>query len=379
MARAEEGPALRLVDDPGSPDFGSVVVGGLPEAAVGTLAGLGLDRAGWEALLSVRTAAAAADGLPAVLGSHTAAGGAIRFRPRFPFRAGLAYHCRFDGRLFDVLTGAAFSATPDLELVLELPPPPGRPAPRVEAVYPTAAEVPANLLRLYVHFSTPMRTKGVERFVRLVDGSGAEVPLPFVEVEHGLWDPAARRLTLFFHPGRIKRGVGPHLALGPPLEEGRTYRLVIDAGLADAGGRPLAGGFEKELRAGPADRSSPDPASWRLAAPDAGGRLTLDFPEPLDRALLARLVTVHDAAGNPVRGAGTVERAETRWSFRPALPWRPGRYFVRVDPAIEDLAGNTPTRLFDEESAPAAPTPGTERPVELAFEVGPPDGAQSGD
>ena len=37
------------------------------------------------------------------------------------------------------------------------------------------------------------------------------------------------RLTLLFHPGRVKRGVGPNEALGPPLRSGETFRLVVDA------------------------------------------------------------------------------------------------------------------------------------------------------
>lgn len=51
----------------------------------------------------------------------------------------------------------------------------------------------------------------------------------------GLWDPEGRRLTLFLHPGRIKRGVAMHEALGLALRPGRRYRLVVDREAEDAG------------------------------------------------------------------------------------------------------------------------------------------------
>jgi hypothetical protein len=297
----------------------------------------------------------------------------LRFRPRFPFRPGLGYRARFDGAVFDRLSGTATGATPDLELRFEPPSSADGPATRVVAVYPSAEVLPENQLRLYVWFSAPMRRRRVVDGVRLVDvESGAPVELPFVEVADGLWDPSGRRLTLFFHPGRVKRGVGPRLALGPPLRQGRSYRLEIDAALRDARGRPLAAGHSKSFFAGPPDRRSPEPATWRLAAPaSVDDPLVVDFHEPLDHGLLLRLLEVVDAAGARLDGNVVVSRDESRWSFRPLAPWRPGVYRLRVATTLEDLAGNTPVRLFDEATAAgrAPPPPGRER-LELQFEVG---------
>ena len=77
------------------------------------------------------------------------------------------------------------------------------------------------------------------------------MPLAFVEIEHGLWDPRQTRLTVLLHPGRIKRGVAPGERLGPPLRAGRSYRLVVDASMPDAAGRPLGRAFEKRFRSSP--------------------------------------------------------------------------------------------------------------------------------
>jgi hypothetical protein len=218
----------------------------------------------------------------------------------------------------------------------------------VLAIYPGADQVPANLLRLYVHFSAPMLRRDVPSHVRLLDASGAEVPLPFVELDQGLWDPGDRRLTVFVHPGRIKRGVAPREAMGPVLREGATYRLLIDARMRDAAGGPIGVSAEKTITAAAEDTHSPDPSAWALTTPrHAGASVTLHFGEPLDRALLERMIQVEDGAGALVEGTATIGPGETSWSFMPRAPWKPGGYRIRVDPALEDLAGNAVGHLFE--------------------------------
>jgi hypothetical protein len=124
---------------------------------------------------------------------------------------------------------------------------------------------------------------------------------------------------------------------------------VIDSGWRDARGRPLVRGAVKSLVVGPADRLSPVSDAWRLHAPPAGTRdsLRIEFGEPLDRALLMRLLSVVDSSGVAVRGAGTVTDRERGWMFVPDAPWTRGSYFVQIDTDLEDLAGNSLKKLFD--------------------------------
>ncbi len=381
LDRTEEEPStvvgsapVRIVfhDSTGSEHFGTVVVIGLSKEALSTFNRLSPGHPQWVELFPIYTGKTNLEGddQPAVLGRYAIEGASIRFTPRFPFVAGLSYRSRFDGGVFDELSGHRLG-TPTVELSFTMPEPIGHATTYVENVYPTATELPENLLRVYVHFSAPMRTKDVHQHVRLYDSSGQEVPLPFVEIEHGLWDPMNRRLTLFFHPGRIKRGVAPNLELGPPLRQGEIFRLVIDPELTDARGYPLREGFEKEIRVGPADRESPNQRDWLISAPESpDASLVLDFPEPLDHALLQRLIVVEDLAGNGIAGRVSVSRNETRWTFLPETPWRPGEHRIHVNPALEDVAGNTFTYLFDEEMSErlveAAEAPQT---VEIPFRV----------
>ena len=53
--------------------------------------------------------------------------------------------------------------------------------------------------------------------------------------------PTMTRLTLFFYPGRIKRGCAAVGEIGPALQSGRNYTLTIARDLT--GGRATDGGF----------------------------------------------------------------------------------------------------------------------------------------
>src|SRR5258708_25699878 len=108
------------------------------------------------------------------------------------------------------------------------------------------------------------------RHIHLLDQAGAPVELPFLEVDQELWDREYKRLTVLFDPGRIKRGLVPLADAGPAIEDGKQYTLVIDREWLDGRRAPLAAGSRQPFRVGPADRTPPDTAQWRLSAPKAG-------------------------------------------------------------------------------------------------------------
>jgi hypothetical protein len=170
------------------------------------------------------------------------------------------------------------------------------------------------------------------------------VPLAFLELDQELWDPDNQRLTVLFDPGRIKRGLVPEQEIGPPLVEGKKFTIAVDKDWQDARGISLVEGFEKAFSVGPADRISPDPKQWKITAPKAGtsDALVVDFPKPMDYALLQRLLSVAGIAGDI-----TVDREETEWRFTPHAAWKAGSYSLVADATLEDLAGNHLDRAFD--------------------------------
>ncbi len=70
------------------------------------------------------------------------------------------------------------------------------------------------------------------------------------------------------------------------------------------------------------------------------------FPEPLDRALLGRMLGVFEKS-DAIVGKIEVGAGETSWRFVPDQPWRAGEYALQVGQALEDLAGNSIGRPFE--------------------------------
>src|SRR5262249_28595825 len=174
--------------------------------------------------------------------------------------------------------------------------------------------------------------------LKLIDmATNKAVHAPFLELGEELWSPDGKRFTLLIDPGRIKRGLKPREMFGPVLEEGKSYCLIVDRGWTDAAGNGLSSDFRKTFRAGAPDESIPNPKTWTVVAPRAGTRDAVEarLPEPLDRALLERLVTVLDSEGRDIAGAVSITRAEKVWRFTPSEPWRGGK---------ESLGGWSETR-----------------------------------
>ena len=274
-----------------------------------------------------------------VSGAVEVIAGAAYFVPQFPFEPGVNYFAQF------VSTDGEPLATNIMGLEKES----RSPAAEVVAVFPSADTLPENLLKFYLHFSEPMRQGGVYEFIELVDDKGRKADVPFLEVAEELWDSSGQRLTLFIDPGRVKREVKPLEDLGPTMAAGGNYTLRIDKHWPDARGVPLKRGFEKRFRVGLPDRKQPEVKSWKLTIPKAGTRspLVVHLGEPLDRALLERLLWVEDSDGDRVAGEVSITDDETRWLFAVEGSWADGDYRLVADEWLEDLAGNRIGRPFE--------------------------------
>jgi hypothetical protein len=372
-ARAQPTPSIRL-NPPGDRRAGFEVTGLQPTALL-ALDRIPLSPDQWRALFAVSTVPSGSpetNSLPPLLGAYRIDGSVLRFQPRFPLEPRVVYRARFDpGKLFtaseDVQQLPAVSAT------FALPADPAAATTRVVAVYPSGDELPENLLKFYLHFSAPMSRGMAYEHIHLRDGMGKAVKYPFVELAEELWDPSGQRLTILFDPGRIKTGLKPREELGPILHPGATYTLTIDHGWRDAAGQPLVADYRKTFRAGPTDSQSPDPATWKISVPGPGTRdpLVLTLPEPLDHAMLTRVLAIVDDDHRPVPGDIAVEAGETRWRFTPESPWRAGRYKITVDKDLEDRAGNSIGRPFEVDVFDKVERKPVAETVSLPFEVGP--------
>jgi hypothetical protein len=318
---------------PGAPAV--VRVTGLSKEAVANFAESKPDAAAWQKVFRVAVAEQA-ENATAMLGSYKADGETLTFEPRFPLVPGTAYRATFDpAKLPGQPAGKAITAT------LTIPKPDAPPA-AVTAIYPSADTLPENTLRLYLHFSAPMTRGGVYQYLKLVRSDGKEVEQPFLELGEELWNPDLTRFTLLFDPGRIKQGLVPREQLGPAIEAGKEYTLVIDKAWKDGNGRGLKEPFQKSFQVSKPDDSPIDPEKWKMESPVAGGKapLAVGFPKPIDRALLDSMVWVADAAGKKIDGTIAVSDKETKWALTPAVAWAAGRYQLVVNTNLEDVCGN---------------------------------------
>ncbi|GIW79365.1 MAG: hypothetical protein KatS3mg105_1172 [Gemmatales bacterium] len=283
---------------------------------------------------------------PPIFGKYELRKNALVFTPRFALSPGEKYRA--------ILTVGNVTKIAEYRV----PKGPQQAASQVVAIYPSADILPANQLKFYIHFSKPMREgRDIFDHFTLLDENGKPVYDPWRRTE--LWSADRKRLTLWIHPGRVKKGINLREEFGPVLKPNRNYTLVIGGDLVDADGQKLGKAYRKKFTTSGEKRTRPLPSTWRVTIPKVGSKepVVLRFPDPLDRALLDRFITVHQK-GQPVRGTIHVTDAETQWSFLPELPWQPSDYTISVDERLEDLAGNTPIRLFDVDlEAPAPPAP----------------------
>ena len=306
--------------------------------------------------------------VPSVFGRSERTSDQLVFYPRFPLQPGIRFYVAIGmestGTKVSVDDEGARFYSFTIPLVEQ------KPVTTVAAVYPSASELPENLLKFYIHFTHPMSGGDAYSHIRLLNENDNPIDLPFLELGEELWDRENRRLTLLFDPGRIKSGLMPRREEGAVLESGKRYTLQILDTWKDDQGRPLRDSFEKRFIAIEPDGESPQLEHWQLNLPAANTKTTLqiDFPEPLDEALLQRVIEVIRNGGKPVLGQITVAHGERRWLFTPDQPWGKGVYLLRVRTVLEDLAGNSVGRPFEvdlEESEHQRPDPFAYRAFEI--------------
>ena len=198
--------------------------------------------------------------------------------------------------------------------------------PPVVRVRPSAAEVPANLLRISIEFAAPVEAPVLPRLT-LAHADGRQVREPFLQQE--LWSPSGKVLTVLMHPGRVKTGLNAREEMGPILAEGDDLVLLLD-------GHPI-----QRWSVLAAAEHGPIPSAWQLSPVDAGSRqaLVVRLDQPIDGRDIDYLAIV-DSGNRRVDGRAQLKDGESVWTFTPKLPWRRGAYSLLARATLEDAAGN---------------------------------------
>ena len=287
-----------------------------------------------------------------ITGQYDRSSHLLKFTPAFGFEPGQSYVVR-------IQVGAApprfveFSLPAEVEVVEA----------QVVDVFPSSAVLPENVLRFYVHFSVPMAPHRAWEFIGLHDDTGSADDAAFMRFKQELWSEDRRRLTLLIDPGRIKRGVGTHLGLGPALQQGRRYALTLGPGWPSADGSSQLQAFCKRFDVGAPLRDRPDARRWSFEFPSPRTRdpLAIVFDRCFDRHRLDDALRVEGSGGRAIEGRGAVGTDEMSWTFTPDEPWDGMPMRVAVDPALEDVAGNNFHELLDTAlDAPSGRAPRTD-------------------
>lgn len=303
-------------------------------------------------------------GMIALPGDLSVIDGRLRFQPTLPLQDGVKYRAVFAPEEFLGRGGIVSRPSVDYTIL----PPKGLPA-EVTRIYPSGDALPANHLKFYVFFSTPMEQGDTWNHFELIDETAGEpVPDPFRPTE--LWSEDGLRLTLWFHPGRQKTGVNLNIDIGPVLEAGHRYTLVVRKGWRAQNGTLLKDDVRKSFLATEAEHAQVDPQSWTMVVPVTGSEvpLQLKFSKPLDWSLLRRELHVEDSTGKKVDGAIGIYSHEKLWEFKPEYAWKPGRYELVVGGVLEDLAGNSVARPFEVDITQKPKGPPIKQ-VRLKFEI----------
>lgn len=249
-------------------------------------------------------------------------------------------------RLRRLLAGAALAAA---LLVARA----GQAESRVVLVQPSAAEVPANLLRLSIVFAAPIDGPVLPR-IALRRADGGSLHEPFLQQE--LWSPDGKILTLLLNPGRVKTGLVAREQWGPILRQGDEVILTLD-------GHPI-----KRWHVDPVDANGPVASAWKITAVRPASRqplvVTLDGPIDGREADYLAVVTADDRL---MEGHARLRDGEATWTFTPDEAWKAGEYRIVVRGTLEDPSGNRLDGHFETPmSAPRRPL----ADATIVFQVG---------
>lgn len=155
-------------------------------------------------------------------------------------------------------------------------------------IYPTAEDLPENLLRFYVYFPRSMGQQDILLHIEIRDEAGNPVDGALLSNRYDLWSPDRRRLTLLLDPGRVKTGLAAHEAMGRALQPDQRYSLSIRGTATDAEGCALGQDRVHGFRVGPADLTPPRRLRIGRSSRRAPGR-----PNRWSWTLVARMIIFH--------------------------------------------------------------------------------------
>ena len=256
----------------------------------------------------------------------------IYFKPLIPLTPGKTYLLTYKGNLI-----SQFTIPEELDKSVS-----------VVNLFPTQDTVPFNLLKMHLQFSEPMGIEHSDKYVEVRNEKGDSIASVFLSLNPELWNEDRTMITLWLDPGRIKRGLIPNETLGAPLEQNKSYTIVIHPGWKARSNSVLKELYTKTFFVSDRDSISPSLQSWSLIIPKAETKdpMEINFKESLDFILIQEAISI-SYGELEIQGQIDVIPEEKGIVFHPESNWRVGEYIIQVESRLEDLAGNNLNRLFE--------------------------------
>jgi hypothetical protein len=224
-------------------------------------------------------------------------------------------------------------------------------------VFPSASEIPTNLLRFHIRFNEVPEVFDIGSAIRLIDAAGVAIDHVFLDLDEGLWSADGLTLTVMLHPGRIKTGLTASRALGNAFQEHNQYELqlrcehlpslhhVYSPSSASAANEWAC---IKRFTAIAAVDTAIDAQSLLLSVPNAHSLspLSITFPRSIDRLGAENYVRLNSAADQLLDVQLEVGSAERAIHFVPRRAWPSGPVTIHFSGDFEDVSGNRLSSAF---------------------------------
>ncbi|NER13705.1 hypothetical protein GWK08_09665 [Leptobacterium flavescens] len=269
----------------------------------------------------------------AILGDFVDEGTTVIFHPLVPLTPELEYDIYYEEKHIETIV---------------IPLPENSEPPQVTQIFPSSDTVPENLLKMYFRFSEPMQEVRSLDFIKVRNLTTDSIADVFLELQPELWNKEHTQLTLWLDPGRIKTDLIPNRERGLPIVRDNTYEITISGTWKDYRGIALGKNYTKILKVGERDSRSPDSDSWEITSPQADRKepLRVRFNEVMDAIVSEEMIRIF-SNDREIDGVISFEDDERVLLFTPAENWKAGKYELRINAKIEDLAGNSLNKLFD--------------------------------
>lgn len=335
------GQRIEVITDQQSVQYGRIILKDLPQNIISELRFGNFSNKQFGSFFFIRVGSSTYN----TLGNYQLTDDDLSFMPRFLPDTKITHSVHFDPVQLSLLIEKEIGLQP-LMLSLNFPQIQVK-ITSITQFYPEIDTLPTNILRAYLYFDQSMSLQNPYEFIAIKNSKDSLIKEPFVEIPEGLWNKNRTRLTLLFHPGRIKRGVGPNMTHGALFDKNESYIISISNQWKDAFGRSIQP-FHKVMFFGPAIRKPIDIKYWVVVPPKFQSLtpLVIKVPEKLDHALVQRLLFIKI---NGITINGQWEFAHETIIFTPTQIWSKGHYQLIIGLDLEDVCGNTITSAFDQE------------------------------